>query len=514
MALKRKSPKQVPKSPKRKSVRATERSVLLLTAKQARSFFLKPESYCRLDLPPYFDFGRVLRPTEKILASMPLSSLSAKPQDHEGVNYTIYSNKDGRYAWRPFQLIHPALYVALVQKLTEPRAWKAIQTRFGEFASNPKIRCLSIPQEALGRRKDQAAQVHHWWEGVEQASIELALDWGWVFQADITDCYGSIYTHSIAWAMHGKKIGKLKKHDSKLLGNALDECVRNMQQGQTNGIPQGSVLLDLIAELVLGYVDLELSRKLSKNRIQEFQIVRYRDDYRIFVNDSRTGERILKLLTEELLDIGLKLNASKTTGARPVVTNALKADKLAWLRSRQWDSSIQKHLLLIHSHASDYPNAGSLIRPLEELFRRLSSLKSTQDPMQLLSITVDIAYNNPRCVAVCAAITSKLLSLLPSKKLKLSAIERVRKKLSQLPNTGHLELWLQRANHSVDPDLPYEEPLCAVVQGKAVTIWNSNWISSAGLKKATDPGKLINKQRLKKMRPVIRPIEFRLFWKY
>jgi RNA-directed DNA polymerase len=151
--------KSTTKKPTAKPKGPTERPVLAMTAKRARAFFLKPESYCRVDLPPYFDFGRVLRPVDAFLMGKLLSSASSKPRDHEVVNYTIYSNKDGRYAWRPFQLIHPAIYVELTRQMTEPAAWKHIQCRFAAFAKDPKIRCLSIPLASLTKRKDQAAQV-------------------------------------------------------------------------------------------------------------------------------------------------------------------------------------------------------------------------------------------------------------------------------------------------------------------------------------------------------------------
>ena len=250
----------------------TDRSVLDMSARQARAFFLKPESYCRLDLPPYFDFGRLLRPVEKFLTIKPLASLKLKPRDFEDVNYTIYSNKDGRYAWRPFQLIHPVLYVDLAHSMTESIAWAAIRSRFQEFSKDPKIRCLSIPQESLTKKKDQGAQILHWWQGIEQASIDLALDFAYVLHGDITDCYASIYTHSIAWALHGKSTAKAKRRDLSLSGNAIDFRLQNMQHGQTNGIPQGSVLVDLIAEMVLGYADLELSQRLADTKITDFQV--------------------------------------------------------------------------------------------------------------------------------------------------------------------------------------------------------------------------------------------------
>lgn len=489
----------------------TERSVLDMSASQARAFFLKPESYCRLDLPPYFDFRRLLRPVDKFLKIKPLAGLKLKPREFEDVNYTIYSNKDGRYAWRPFQLIHPVIYVDLAHLMTESKPWAAIRSRFGEFAKDPKIRCLSIPQESLTKKKDQGAQILHWWQGIEQASIDLALDFNYVLHADITDCYASVYTHSVAWAMHGKSTAKSKKRDTSLIGNAIDVRLQNMQHGQTNGIPQGSVLVDLIAEMVLGYADLELSARLTEAGITDFQILRYRDDYRIFVNDTYVGELILKTLTEVLIGLGLKLNASKTTTAQAVIRNSIKVDKREWIRRRQADRNVQKHLLLIHSHGVEFPNGGSLMIALDQFYRRLAPLKSIRNPMQLISIAVDIGYNSPRCFPACAAIVSKLLSKLATKEDKLVAVDRIRKRLDQLPNNGHLEVWLQRISYCFSPTLTYGDKLCWLVAGKKVALWNDSWITDTGLKRTVRPSSIVNKKRLKALRPIVPRREFVVF---
>lgn len=489
----------------------TNRSVLDMSAQQARAFFLKPESYCRLDLPPYFDFRRLLRPVDKFLKITPLSRLKLKPRDFEDVNYTIYSNKDGRYAWRPFQLIHPVIYVDLAHLMTESKFWTAIRSRFEEFAKNPKIRCLSLPQESLTKKKDQGAQILHWWQGIEQASIDLALDFNYVLHADVTDCYASVYTHSVAWAMHGKATAKAQRRDLSLIGNAIDARLQDMQHGQTNGIPQGSVLVDLIAEMVLGYADLELSQRLADAGITDFQILRYRDDYRIFVNDTRAGELILKILTEVLIGLGLKLNASKTTTAQAVIENSIKIDKREWIRRRHADRNLQKYLLLIHSHGVEFANGGSLMIALDHFYRRLAPLKSVRNPVQLISIAVDIGYNSPRCFPACAAIVSKLLSILPTKKEKLVAVDRIRKRLDQLPNNGHLEVWLQRISYCFSPTLTYGDKLCGLVEGKKVTLWNDSWISDNGLKRTVRPGNIVNQKLLKALRPIVARREFVVF---
>lgn len=494
-----------------KSERPADRSILEMTAKQARAFLLKPESYCSIDLPPYFTFAKILSAVSRELRGKQLASMSSKPRDHEGVNYSMLSNKDGRHAWRPFQLIHPALYVALVEHMTEPANWRVIRDRFKEFQKPSNFKCLSIPLAATSRRVDKAAQILNWWLGIEQGSIELALVYNYVFHADITDCYADIYTHSIAWALHTKAVAKEKKTDKSLIGNIIDSHIQDMRHGQTNGIPQGSVLMDFVAELVLGFADLELSDRLKATGITEFRILRYRDDYRIFVQSPQIGEAVLKALTEVLIGLGLKLNTNKTTGSLQVVVSSIKADKRAWLRGRQGDHNLQKHLLVIHGHGIDFPNAGSLTVALTQFHERLTKAKRIQNPCVLISIAVDIAYSSPRTFPVCAAIISKLLSVLNSKADRVEVIKKIYRKLSQLPNTGHMEVWLQRISHSFESKLKYTEPLCHLVKGRRVEVWNNDWITSGKLKAALDPSQIVNKSKLRSLKPVMAPQEVAVF---
>ena len=57
-------------------------------------------------------------------------------------------------------------------------------------------------------QSDQAAQIQSWWQQVEQSSLLHSLDFTHILHTDVTDCYGSLYTHSIAWALHGLKAAK------------------------------------------------------------------------------------------------------------------------------------------------------------------------------------------------------------------------------------------------------------------------------------------------------------------
>ena len=491
------------------------RSILDLTHDEACTFLLKPESYCSLDLPPYIVFGDLINGVHQVLDSKKLADCRrSNPRDHDDVNYTILHSKDGKYAWRPFQLIHPALYVSLVHAITEEGNWKLIRDRFQQFATNDKICCLSLPVISSSDEKDRAEQISHWWHEVEQRSIELSLDYDYLIETDITDCYGAIYTHSIAWALHTR--GEAKKRENRtnqnLIGNIIDTHIQDMRHGQTNGIPQGSALMDFIAEMVLGLADLALSECIQQAGITDYRILRYRDDYRIFINSPQAGDQIVKLITETTADLGLKLSPAKTKASNNIVRASIKSDKLAWMARKQSSKNLQKHLLVIHDHATSFPNAGSLAIALNDYHKRISRITSPREcPQPLIAIVVDIAYRNPRTYAICTAILSKLLSFVKSNDERLAIAGRVRKKFSQIPNTGHMLIWMQRVTFPLERKIDYGETICTLVAGNAGRLWCNDWIASADLIGAVDATKIVDVTTRDTMAPVIPLKEVELF---
>ena len=317
------------------------KSILEMTHSEAEYFFLKGKSYCNIDLPDYFSFSELLDKLNEAVKKLEKKGSTISDfydrnglKNTEKVNHLLFANKDGKLSWRPLQIIHPFLYVLLVKEITTEQNWNKLLERFKSFQSNDKIKCCSIPVEAFNNKNDKAEQILQWWEQIEQESIFLSLDYRFSYDTDIADCYGSIYTHSIAWAVETTQVAKDDRSNNSL-GNTLDAHIRNMQFGQTNGIPQGSVLMDFIAELVLGYVDSLLTEMINKHGIVDYNILRYRDDYKIFVNSPNDGNLILKLLSELIVPFGFKLNSSKTKENRDVVLNSIKPDKMAWFQLNQ-----------------------------------------------------------------------------------------------------------------------------------------------------------------------------------
>lgn len=495
--------------------------ILELNNTDARQFFLKEESYINFDLPTYFVFENLLQDVSNYIDEQELPTFYSTylneqqqtkrcfPAQFEDVNYKFLNNRDGKFAWRPFQLIHPALYVSLVNKITEQKNWNVIVDRFVQFQANPKIRCYSIPLRSEGIQSDNAVLVGEWWQEIEQQSLELALKYEYVLHTDISDCYGSIYTHSVPWAIHTKPVAK-RQRGLNLIGNSIDKHLQNMAFGQTNGIPQGSVLMDFIAEMVLGYADLKLSDRIGKN-IQDYEIIRYRDDYRIFSNNPQTAEQITKILTEILIELGMRLNAQKTFVSNNIIKSSIKPDKLYWMQNKKGTKGIQEHLLIIHSFSELYPNSGSLSKELFKYYNRIKSITETKQNIPVLaSILIDIMYKNPRTYPIATAILSKLLSLIEETDKKNEILNLVSQRFEKIPNTGHMKIWLQRLTIKQDRQRQYSEKLCEKVNNKALPIWNSDWLEN-NLKNLIETTDIIDETVIENMDIVIAKEEVELF---
>ncbi len=499
------------------------KNILSLSADEAREFLIKEENYCNFDLPPYFEFSGLLLCLVKEFGNSNLTSFynsnkSLRPDVFEDVNYKLISNKDGRFAWRPLQLIHPVLYIQLVYLITEKTNWNIIKTRFKELIERSSdIKCESMPVVSAYYKKTKAAQIIHWSLEVEKKSIIYSLDFNYLFHTDIIDCYGSIYTHSIAWALHNKHVAKIKKSDKNLLGNKIDKVVRSMSNGQTNGIPQGSVLMDFLAEMVLYYIDGLLTEKIKESGIKrsDYKIIRYRDDYRIFTNNPQVAERIIKELTDVLSEFGMRINSLKTKESSDVVCSSIKPDKLAWRINENSYVDLQSELYAIYIFSQSFPNSSQVSVSLKKFYDKIVKLSKKdikEDIRVLISIITEIAYKNPRTYSVIVAILSKLIDFLP-KNIKEQMIKKIIKKFNKLPNTGIMQIWLQRITIKLGNGYAYSEKLCNKVTNNNIVIWNSDWLN-AKTKKIIDSYDLVNAKTLGSIGVIIENSEIELFEHY
>ena len=430
----------------------------------------------------------------------------------------MLNNKDGKFAWRPFQLIHPALYVFLVQEITQENNWKIIQDRFKVFYANSKIECHSIPVAEENEKPDKQNQIYEWWQKVEQRSLALALEFNHLLHLDITDCYGSLYTHSISWAIHTTEEAKKPENrdNPALIGVSIDKHIQAMSYGQTNGIPQGSALMDFIAEIVLGFGDLLLTEELNKLGITEYKIIRYRDDYRIFTNNPQQSSEIAKVLSDVLSKLNFKINSAKTHSTDDLVLGSLKPDKVHWIYNKRKTDNIQQWLIQLYVLGKEYPNSGSLYKETKHFLDWLKAKESSEDgliidnPDVLISLLVNLAFNSPRLFALVTASLSFLIPKIESSEAQREMLFKIKDKLNQLPNTTYLNIWLQRVTLKVDPLITYSGRLCEKVLDSSVKIWNSDWLNPK-IKTLIEATEIIKLDVIKKMDITLSDEELDLF---
>lgn len=101
------------------------------------------ESYFSINLPRYFDLDVLLKQAVDTFGTSELKEIRdriVKKEkgknlnyfDFQDVNYTFQLNKT-KTTYRPITLIHPYLYVDLVNFLTKDDNWTELLQRFGEL---------------------------------------------------------------------------------------------------------------------------------------------------------------------------------------------------------------------------------------------------------------------------------------------------------------------------------------------------------------------------------------------
>ncbi len=211
---------------------------------------------------------------------------------------------------RVFGIQHPFNYHDIVLHLIED--WETVIDHL--FHKELKIFSYSFPiplnARDIGNLSNlrSGRMIYEWIEMAEKDIVAEAHKYNFIIRADITNFYNSIYTNSTSWALHGREAAFDDK-EFKLTGNKVDRLIQYANDTRTNGIPVGSSLSDLIAEIILTSIDRKVSSKLKDI---DFVGSRFKDDYRILCNGEEDAKKILKVLSEELVEFNLLINEHKT----------------------------------------------------------------------------------------------------------------------------------------------------------------------------------------------------------
>ena len=544
------------------------KNILTLNYEEAMDFFMKSEQYHGFELPEYFTFDEVLKYVREKVRTIPYEECLQKdisPESLSDVNLDILLNKDGRYAVRPIILANPFLYYFLVREVCCENNWQVIKDLFEKF-NVPHITSCAIP--VIPNEKEpfhKATTINNWWNSMEQRSIELSLEYRYMFVTDITNCYGSVNPQTFDWAFMLKGTSYEKDGDS-LIAKNIQGYLRAFQQGRNIGIPQGCAIFDFVGEIILGYSDLLLHEALLEKAKEyeeqgktfpDYEIIRYRDDYRIFCSNKDVLEDISYTLQQVLERLNFRMNSQKTKISESIVTDAVKSDKLAYIyntpifnkKGVDFDS-YEKHLLYILMFSRQYPDSGSIRIMLSDIDKRIeehlksleeknnpkaenwesvdlgedakptksegvfSELKTYKRPKYipggsiraLSAVCTQIALENVGCAHYALRIISRMINSLKDMKEKQSIIDLVYNKLCNQPNSDYNQLWLQNMTYTQDKKngtSPYSLRLCQLVAGKNVQpLWNNDWVK-AEFVQSMPYESIVDKKTLKKVTPVI-----------
>ncbi len=544
--------------------------ITALEAKEALAFLMSHDRYCTTELPEYFDFNGVLEYAataigEKNLDEVDIDGVS--PECLHGVNLDVITNKDGKYGVRPLTLANPFLYYMLARDICSEQSWPKVQECFKAFASEHFEAC-AIPMVKVEDKPEPfkgATSILNWWNNMEQQSLELSLQYRYMFVTDITNCFGQINPESIGWAL-ARKDTPQETSDNIELATKIQRYLRAMQQGKNIGIPQGSTLFSLIAEIVLGYTNMLFEQAIrkaqSKDKLPkdlEYRVLRYVDDYRIFCNDRDALDKLSYMLQEILEQFNFRMNTSKTRISTDLITDSIKPDKAFYVFNTPIESKqtyldeqgnerkqagydfdgFQKHLLFIFEFSKRFPNSGQLVSQLEAFSKRIEKQLSTKRTITtecevidletneitkepatrevdghlwenistMIAIAVEIAAINVRVAPNALKVASQMLADMREKdaEKRKHIIDLIYNKLRHIPNSAFLQVWLQNITHITDDWTQgelYDMPLCKVVAQKPVSIWNNTWLKPE-FADNLPTGSIVDREILAKAGPVI-----------
>lgn len=222
----------------------------------------------------------------------------------------------------------PMAYERLCKVLRDH--WSDIQNHFREKTKNQKDYVISRIHLQLRKTSPELFVMNYDdWRNGGSPSDDLIIGNRFMVEVDISNCFSSIYTHSISWALVGKKTAKESKKTVKnspkmanegkeqdLWYDTLDKACRNMKWQETKGILIGPHASNLISEIILTAIDCEL--------YENYKYIRHIDDYTCYVKSEEEATYFIQALECELEKFDLHLNYKKTKISR--LPNAGVAD--------------------------------------------------------------------------------------------------------------------------------------------------------------------------------------------
>lgn len=232
-------------------------------------------------------------------------------------DFIRYESMRNTNAPRSLSIPNPFAYANLCSSLTDN--WPKFIKHFKTYTDHESYKVSRIHLRKLKDKKHLFEINYKHFDNDGQPEQKIIIRNRFKVEADISSCFPSIYSHSIPWSLVGKTKAKNHKDDKTKWYNILDFNLRNIKNGETNGLLIGPHISNLFSEVVLCVVDKKLWDK-------GYRFVRNIDDYSCYTSTMEDAERFILDLSSELKEFELRLNNKKTK-----ITSLPKSSIINWV---------------------------------------------------------------------------------------------------------------------------------------------------------------------------------------
>ena len=242
--------------------------------------------------------------------------------------YAIYLANKNDGNCRLLGIPTPMSYCNLCKVLSAN--WPRLQSYFANATSGQQHEVSRIHIRKIKHKKSLFEMNYPLWTHGDSPEDSLTVGANFKVHVDISQCFSSIYTHTIPWALVGKDESRSSRRK---WFNKIDSRASVMKDGQTHGILIGPHASNVLSEIVLCSIDAKM--------IPKWNYVRHIDDYTCYAKSYADAQFFIRDLEKYLREYGLYLNTKKTS-----ITNLPQPSNEEWVRELNMAFSVLNSLTM------------------------------------------------------------------------------------------------------------------------------------------------------------------------